>query len=100
MQMLLCYLIAGWSGFFVMAVELLSGRLLAPTFGGGIYVWGAVITLFMLALSLGYLAGGWYSLRSPNVRRLGVLLVVAAATVVPALGLGEGVLDAIAIAVP
>ena len=41
-----------------MAVELLGGRLLAPTFGSSIYVWGAIITVFMLALSLGYLAGG------------------------------------------
>ena len=100
LQVLLCYLIAGWSGFFVMAVELLSGRLLAPTFGGGIYVWGAIITVFMLALSLGYLAGGWYSLRVPNVRRLGVLLLIAAVTMLPVLGIGEPVLDSISIAVP
>jgi hypothetical protein len=100
LQVLLCYLIAGWSGFFVMAVELLSGRLLAPTFGGAIYVWGAIITVFMLALSLGYLAGGWYSLRTPNVRRLGLLLVIAAVTVLPALVMGVEVLDQISIAVP
>lgn len=100
LQVLLCYLIAGWSGFFVMAVELLSGRLLAPTFGGGIYVWGAIITVFMLALSLGYLAGGWYSLRAANVRRLGALLLIAAVTVLPVLGVGNPVLDSISIAVP
>ena len=52
-QVLLAYLIAGWSGFLVMAVELLGGRLLAPTFGSSIYVWGAIITIFMLALSIG-----------------------------------------------
>jgi hypothetical protein len=99
MQVLLCYLIAGWSGFFVMAVELLSGRLLAPTFGGGIYVWGAIITVFMLALSLGYLAGGWFSMRAPNVRRLGVLLLVAAAAVLPTLAFAERVLESIGAAV-
>ena len=55
------YLIAGWSGFFVMALELLGGRLLAPYFGSSIYVWGAIITVFMLALSVGYLAGGYWS---------------------------------------
>ena len=52
------FALAGWSGFFVMAVELLSGRILAPTFGNSIYVWGAVITVFMLALAVGYLLGG------------------------------------------
>src|SRR5262245_64823000 len=96
----LAYLIAGWSGFFVMAVELLGGRLLAPTFGSSIYVWGAIITVFMLALSLGYLAGGRWSMNAPSVRRLGALLIVAAATVLPVLLFAEPVLDAVFGAVP
>lgn len=100
MRILLCYLIAGWSGFFVMAVELLGGRLMAPTFGSSIYVWGAIITVFMLALSLGYLAGGRYSMLAPSVRRLGVLLLVAAVTVLPILFFGDSLLDAVSIAVP
>jgi hypothetical protein len=94
------YLIAGWSGFFVMAVELLGGRLLAPTFGSSIYVWGAIITIFMLALSLGYLAGGRFSVASPSVRRLGIILIVAACTLVPVLLFGEQLLDSVSIAVP
>jgi hypothetical protein len=96
----LAYLIAGWSGFFVMAVELLGGRLLAPTFGSSIYVWGAIITVFMLALSLGYLAGGRYSMHAPSVRRLGVILIIAALTVVPLLLFAEPMLDALSQAVP
>jgi hypothetical protein len=100
LRVVLCYLIAGWSGFFVMAVELLGGRLLAPTFGSSIYVWGAIITVFMLALSLGYLAGGRWSMNAPSVRRLGVLLIVAAATVMPLLLFAEPVLDAVFGAVP
>ena len=96
----LAYVIAGWSGFFVMAVELLGGRLLAPTFGSSIYVWGAIITVFMLALSLGYLAGGRYSMMAPSVRRLGAILAVAALTVVPLLLFAEQMLDALSIAVP
>ena len=99
-QQLLCYLIAGWSGFFVMAVELLGGRLLAPTFGSSIYVWGAIITVFMLALSLGYLAGGRYSMRFPSVRRLGLILILAAATVLPLIAVGDSLLDTVSVAVP
>ncbi len=100
MHVVFPYLIAGWSGFFVMAVELLGGRLMAPTFGSSIYVWGAIITVFMLALSIGYLAGGRYSVRQPSVRRLGVLLLVAAVAVVPVLLFGETLLDAVSVAVP
>ncbi|HEV8333391.1 MAG TPA: fused MFS/spermidine synthase [Steroidobacteraceae bacterium] len=100
MRTALAYVIAGWSGFFVMAVELLGGRLLAPTFGSSIYVWGAIITVFMLALSLGYLAGGRYSMRAPSVRRLGMILAVAALTVVPLLLFAEPMLDSLSQAVP
>ena len=35
-------------GFSVMSIEMLAGRVLAPYFGGSIYVWGSVITIFML----------------------------------------------------
>lgn len=88
----LVYLLAAWSGFFVMAVELLSGRLLAPHFGSSIYVWGAVITVFMLSLAAGYLAGGHLSLRSPNLRRLGLLLIAASLATLPVTVVGEPLL--------
>ncbi len=100
MQLTLSYVIAGWSGFFVMAVELLGGRLLAPTFGSSIYVWGAIITVFMLALSLGYLAGGRYSVRTPGLARLGVLLLLAGVTALPVIFWAVPLLDQIAISVP
>lgn len=96
----LCYVVAFWSGFFVMGVELLGGRMLAPNFGSSIYVWGALITIFMLALSLGYLAGGRWSQRSPSLPKLGLLLAAAALTTLPALPLSGVVLENLAIAVP
>jgi hypothetical protein len=96
----LCYLVALWSGFFVMGVELLGGRLLAPNFGSSIYVWGALITIFMLALSLGYLAGGRFSLKNPSLRKLGLLLAAAALTTLPVLPLSGITLENLAIAIP
>lgn len=90
---ILVYGIAGWSGYFVMATELLAGRIVAPFFGGSIYVWGAVITVFMLALALGYLAGGRFSLSSPGLGRLGALLAVAALAALPVVLVGERVLE-------
>ena len=95
-----CYAIATWSGFFVMAIELLGARLLAPTFGSSIYVWGALITVFMLALSIGYLAGGRYSMRNPTQRKLGGILVLAAIAALPAVAWSAEFLEAIAVAVP
>jgi hypothetical protein len=87
------YIVAGWSGYFVMALELLGGRLLAPYFGSSIYVWGAIITVFMLALSVGYLAGGAWSQRSPSLRRLCALLAAAAITAAPIILGGDAMLE-------
>jgi hypothetical protein len=77
------YILVGWSGYFVMALELLGGRALSPYFGSGIYVWGAIITLFMLSLSIGYLAGGVWSLHSPTPARLCLLLMAGTLAALP-----------------
>lgn len=100
MYTVVLYLLAGWSGFFVMGIELLGGRLLAPYFGSSIYVWGAIITVFMLALSLGYLAGGRYSVHSPSLRRLGLIVLAAAVMVLPVLVAGDALLDALSAHIP
>lgn len=96
----LCYVVAFWSGFYVMGIELLGGRLLAPNFGSSIYVWGALIAVFMLALSLGYLAGGRWSQKDPSLRRLGILLGAAAITTLPVIWLSGATLENLAIAIP
>jgi len=38
-------LLAFTSGFIIMSVELLGGRILAPYFGSSIYVWGSIISI-------------------------------------------------------
>ena len=95
MKRSLVFLIAGWSGFFVMSVELLSGRILAPNFGNSIYVWGGVITIFMLALSIGYLIGGRLSIREPSLKRLSIILMIAAASTTPVVLMSDAILDSI-----
>ena len=52
------YLFAALAGGTVMAVELLSARMVAPYFGSSLYVWGTVIGFILLALAIGYFAGG------------------------------------------
>ena len=89
----LAYLLAGWSGFFVMSYELLGGRVLASDFGSSVSVWGALITVFMVALSIGYLAGGTLSTRRARLRDLGTILVLQAVTTFLSLTVSESVLD-------
>lgn len=93
MSRLLIFLIAGWSGFFVMTIELLSGRILAPFFGSSIYVWGGVITVFMLALATGYLVGGRLSVKNPTVEKLSTILLLAAVVSTPVMLAGDQALD-------
>lgn len=71
------------SGFIIMSIELLGGRILAPYFGSSIFVWGSIITVFMLSLSLGYLLGGKLSLRNPGLKQHGTFFVVAAVLLLP-----------------
>lgn len=78
-----------------MAIELLSGRILAPSFGNSIYVWGGVITVFMLALSIGYLLGGQLSIHTPSLRKLGLILILAALTTLPVIIWSDVLIDAV-----
>jgi hypothetical protein len=87
------YAIAGWSGYYVMALELLGARALSPYFGSGIYVWGAVITVFMLSLSIGYLLGGRLSLERASTRLLGILLLAAVAGAMPCILWSDSILQ-------
>jgi hypothetical protein len=71
------------SGFIIMSVELLGGRILAPYFGSSIYVWGSIISIFMVALSTGYLIGGRLSLANPNLAKYGSFFILAAVALLP-----------------
>ena len=88
-RFLLVSALAFGGGFSIMSLELLGGRILAPWFGGSIYVWGSIITVFMLALSLGYLIGGRLSLHSPSLAKFGTILAVAAVILYPTVHLAE-----------
>ena len=77
MRTLLLLIMSFAMGFAIMSSELLGGRILAPNFGSSIFVWGGIITVYMLALSLGYLLGGQWSLKKPGFRKFGILFLVA-----------------------
>lgn len=96
LERLCVYLLAFWSGCFVMALELLGARALGPFFGSGLYVWGAVITLFMLSLSLGYLLGGLLSAREPSLARMAALVLLSMAAALPCALAPDAILEFVA----
>lgn len=71
------------NGFTIMSIELLGGRIMSPYFGSSVYVWGSIITIFMLSLSLGYLWGGRLSSVNPNSRTFSLFFVLAALLSMP-----------------
>jgi hypothetical protein len=83
------HLLAFGGGFAVMSLELLGGRIVAPYFGSGIYVWGSIITVFMTALSIGYLLGGRLSMVRPTLSLFGFFFLGAAALLYPLVLYGE-----------
>lgn len=91
------FIAASWSGFFVMGVELLGGRLLSPFFGSSIFVWGGIITVFMACLSIGYLIGGRISTRILSLKILGALLLMEALFTFPIIVMGDSTMEAISL---
>lgn len=89
---IIIYVLAFVGGFTIMSLELLGGRVLAPYFGSSIYVWGSIITVFMLSLSVGYLLGGRLSLRNPTLGRFALIFLAAAACLYPLVYFSEAIM--------
>jgi MFS family permease len=65
------------AGMFVMTLEMLGFRMLAPYFGYSIYVWGSLIGIIMLALSCGYIIGGSVADKYPSPSILFGMILIA-----------------------
>lgn len=76
-------------GGVLMALEILSSRLLSPYFGNSVYVWGSIISVFLAALALGYSLGGHLADRFPSLLALGQTVLLAAACQAVLLLVGE-----------
>lgn len=64
-----------------MALEISASRLLAPYFGTSLFVWTNIIGIVLLALSIGYYAGGKISESRPQSKVLFSILTVSGALI-------------------
>ena len=69
-------------GAVVMSLEILSSNLMSPYFGGSIYIWGSIISSFMVHFSVGYVSGGYLSRRFPRITVLKVFLLICSLWVI------------------
>src|SRR5690349_5382299 len=69
------------SGAVLLGLEITASRVVAPTFGSSLYVWGSLIGIVLTGLAIGYWAGGAVADRLPTpyllvcVLGLGAVLV-------------------------
>lgn len=83
-------------GAALMGLEMVAARVLAPYLGNSIYVWGSVIAVVMVALSLGYALGGQIADRLGPARALPPAIAAASLATVTAPIVAEAVLPAAA----
>ncbi len=83
------------SGFTVMTIEMLGARILSPYFGGSLSVWGSIITIFMLALAMGYLIGGRLSTRSPSPKMYAAFFIAAGVSSIPVISFSDVIMEPI-----
>ena len=61
-------------------------------------MWGSIITIFMLALALGYLYGGKLSTRNPSAVTFAMFFIAAAVTSVPVILFADPIMEPIFLA--
>ena len=71
------YFTVSVSGASVLAVEILGTRILGPFYGVSLFLWSALITVTLAALSAGYAFGGRWADRGATYPRLSSLLAGA-----------------------
>ena len=70
------------SGGVIMALEIVTSRILTPVFGSTIYTWGSLIGVILSGLSLGYFLGGKLADKNPKFEKIcGVVFSVGLFTV-------------------
>ena len=72
-------------GALVMVIEVLGSRVIGPFFGASLFVWTSLITVTLVALALGYTAGGVLSDRyeSPDGMYMIIFLAGLAVHLIP-----------------
>ena len=69
------------SGAVLLGLEIAASRVLAPTFGSSLYVWGSLIGIVLTGLAIGYWAGGIAADRMPSPYLLVSVLALGAVLV-------------------
>jgi spermidine synthase len=88
-------IVVALSGAVIMSLEILGSRVLAPSYGSSVYVWGSLLTVFLTALAAGYALGGRLADRHPETSAISLILAGAAVLILPSIQFAPGLLAAL-----
>lgn len=83
-------------GTVLMGAEIAGSRVLNPYFGSGLFVWGSLISVIMLALAAGYYVGGRVADRWPSLHVLCLIACAAGLSLLVVAAVSKPVCAAIA----
>ncbi len=69
------YVVVFISGAAVLAIEILGTRILGPFYGVSIFLWSSLITVTLIALSVGYFVGGRWADKVTKISNLYYLMI-------------------------
>ena len=95
LRSLAIYCAAFVSGFVTMALQMLLGRTFIPYFGGTIYTWGALISVFLIGMTIGFFLGGKLADKIPSARLLAGFFLSSAVLVLVVPMYGEAAINMI-----
>ncbi len=77
MNKIILYPVVFICGGAVLALEILGTRIIGPYYGVSIFLWSALISVTLIALSAGYMIGGRIADRNKNTRSLATIIAAA-----------------------
>jgi spermidine synthase len=76
MNKILLYIVVFVCGAAVLAIEILGTRIIGPFYGVSLYLWSALISVTLIALSIGYMLGGRLADRRNNLNTLSLIIAL------------------------
>ena len=77
MKKFLLYLVVFICGGAVLAIEILGTRIIGPYYGVSIFLWSALISVTLVALSVGYMIGGRIADKNNNYNVLAIIIALS-----------------------
>lgn len=77
MNKFLLYFTVFICGGAVLAIEILGTRIIGPYYGVSIYLWSALISITLIALSIGYMTGGRIADKKKSINVLSLIIVLS-----------------------